>query len=340
MRAAFDQARRAHPAALHETFYRFGGQLVRLRAVGPALAAAVDRPFAHLAAAGDNLVPRLTIDLWDGAATAVPPPPDGPAAERAWRVAGGAATTFARGRVFRYQHGAGVTWLDRHSRHMVGWRAAATSLPIHERSKPLPLLLSIWYHDRDIHVVHAALVARDGQGLLIGGRSGSGKTTAALAALLGGFDYLGDDQSGLEVRPDGSFIGHSLFSGARITTDHLERFPGLRPYAISGDARPDKALLFIPEIRPDRCAAHAAIRAIAVPTLGNGPRTEVRHARKSEALCRLAPTSLFTPFGPGAGGFGALSRLVDAVPSYWLELGTDPSDIARAIAAILGGART
>jgi hypothetical protein len=309
--------------------------------MGRALAPHVTRPFAHLAAAADGAAPGLTIDLWDQAETGVPHPAGAAEepGERTWRVAGGWATVFAGGRIFRYQHPHAMTWLDRRAGHLIGWRESARGLPIHERSKPLPLLLPIWYQDRGIHVVHAGLVGARGTGVLVGGGSGSGKTTTALASFLGGLDYLGDDQSGLEARPDGSFVGHSLYNGARLTADHLERFPTLRPHVISGPEARDKALLFLAEVRSERCPPRTAIRAIALPMLGGSVRTRVRRAGKSEALRRLAPTSLFTPFGPGERGFRGLSRLVEALPSYWLELGSDPGDIARALTQILAGAR-
>lgn len=338
-RTAFDRAVRARPDTFHERVYRFGGRPVRLRVVGRELARHVARPFAQLAADIGNTAPDLVIDLWDEAETGAPHPRDAAEApgDRAWRVAGGWLTAFDGGRILRYRHPHAMTWLDRRAGHMIGWRASAIGLPIHERSKPFPLLLPIWYYDRGIHVVHAGLVATRGDGLLVGGGSGTGKTTTALAALVAGLDYLGDDQSGLEARPDGSLVGHSLYNGARVAADHLERFPTLRPHAVSRPETSDKELLFLAEIRSDRCPPCAAIRAIGLPTVDGAARTRIRRARKGEALRRLAPTSVFTPFGPGAHGFRQLSRLVEAVPSYWLELGPDPEDVGRAVARILAG---
>lgn len=42
-------------------------------------------------------------------------------------------------------------------------------------------------------MIHGAVVARDGHGVALIGRSGVGKSTVAAAALLGGWDLLGDD---------------------------------------------------------------------------------------------------------------------------------------------------
>ena len=75
--------------------------------------------------------------------------------------------------------------LDRQAQRLVGWRERTDPLPIHERSKPQAMLLSVWYSDRDVQTVHAGLVSRGDQGVLIAGPSRSGKSSAALTCLSG-----------------------------------------------------------------------------------------------------------------------------------------------------------
>src|SRR4029453_11571125 len=73
LRTGFERGARAHPSLLSETFYRFGGGVVRMRVVGHALARLIDRAFAHLRLPAEPAgAPDLRIDLFDAAATGTP----------------------------------------------------------------------------------------------------------------------------------------------------------------------------------------------------------------------------------------------------------------------------
>jgi hypothetical protein len=336
---AFEQARCARPAAVHESSFLFGGHVVRLRVVGHTLAHYLSRPFAHLQVASKSVgPPDLAIDLWDGAETGVAHPSDTAqeCGSRSWTVGSGVATSFDGGRIFRYAQPSSITWLDRGAGHIVGWRASGQDLILDERSKPLPVLLGIWYFDRGIHVIHAGLVARGGSAVLVGGPKGAGKSTTTLACLRLGFDILGDDQVGLQQLEDGSFVGHSLYSGARLQPNHARHFPHLGPNG-GGDAHGPGEKLLIPlsEILPERLARAAKVRAIALPRIVAATESRLRRATAGEALRRLAPSSLFTAFSPGRSGLERLGGLVQRVPSYWLELGSDVAGIPVHVAQLL-----
>jgi len=165
----------------------------------------------------------LTIDVWDETESGVPRPEPFVQTENdpVWKTGSGFVTAHAGGRLLYYQQPAGATWFERRARHMVGWRASGEQLAVNERSKPLPILLPIWYYDRDIHIIHAGLVSLGNDGVLIGGPSGSGKSTTSLQCVLNGFNYLGDDHVGLSAARDGCFEGYSLYNGARVAPDLL-----------------------------------------------------------------------------------------------------------------------
>ncbi len=73
--------------------------------------------------------------------------------------------------------------------------------------------------------------------------------------------------------------------------------------------------------------------------VGTGDTT-FRPAFKAEALRTLAPSTLLM-FVPGAArvhSFQLLGRLVDSVPSYWLELGGDVIQIKDAVRRMIDAA--
>jgi hypothetical protein len=330
--AAFEDATGRRPDVVREADYTFAGQPVRVRTVGCVLADHLTRPFAHLRACGSATTPpALTIDVWDESETGVARPPsmNGDGAELAWPAGHGVFALSAGGRRIRYDGPDWSTWLDRDAGRMLGWRASGHTLPMHERTRPFPFLLPLWYAHQGLQVIHAGLVARGDVGVLFGGANGAGKTTSALTCLCAGFDYLSDDHVGLQELGDGTFIGHSLFGSTRLEPDHLQRFPLLLPHAHhSSDPADYKSLVLLADVAPARLKPSVPIRALALPRIVDAPVTRIRPVSKAVALRMIAPSSLLMiPIGPGKQGFDKLSRLVARVPTFWLELGRDLDEI-------------
>jgi hypothetical protein len=344
MQAAFRQAVEARPDALCESHHTFGGHRVRIRLVGRRLAESFTQPFAHLTIPGvAPAVPRLAIDLWDEEETGIPcPAPAGDEGEReqGWEVGGG-TVTLSRDRQFAgYRFRSSLTCFDRKTEHVIGWLASSGLLTLYERGKPLHLLLTMWYGDRDIQLVHAGLVSRDDRGVLLPGRERAGKSTSALACLSAGFDYLGDDYVGLEVLGEGTFVGHSVFGSTWLEPAQLARFPALAPHATQGVYPWErKPLVLLPSLFPHHLARCAVIRVLALPRIVDAGATRFRPASKAEALLEIVPSSLLQQLlRPGAPGFRRLGQLVDSVPAYWLELGCDLERIPSAVDALLAEA--
>jgi hypothetical protein len=337
MSSSFERALVGHPELVTTSDCLVAGRLARLRIVGPDLARRIERPLAHTWVREDPaLAPQLRIDLWDEAATGVRcdgcPPALAPDAKHQ------VATASADGRFVVYKAVETRSALDRAHQHLVGWISASGRLTVYERSRPLVAPLLLWLMDRDVQGLHAGLVARDGTGVLIGGPSGSGKSTTALSCVQAGLDYLADDCLGLEETSEGKFLGHSLYGSANLAPDHLERLPWLAPHGIRGGGPwEDKSLLMLSNITPGQLARSASITAVVLPRVVPSPRTTFRPASKGEAVLRLAPSSLFVlPHARGArAAFEKLSRLIQSVPSYWLELGQDLDGIGFQVNEIL-----
>lgn len=332
--AGFERALRARPEAVSTSYYRFGGRAARIRVVGDALAGEIVRPFAHLRLESQpDDAPELEVDLWDGEATGIQ---IGAAKLPALVPGASDVTTSPDERHVVYHAEQLATALDRAERRLVGWARAADRLTVYQRARPFTAPLLLWLMDRGITALHAGLVAHQGRGVLLGGPSGSGKTTTALACADAGLTYLGDDHIGLETGSSGTFVGHSLFASANVEPAHLRRFPALVSHAITGSLpEDDKSLLLLADT-PCRLAAVAPISAIALPRVTGSSITTVHPASRAEALLRLAPSSLFLPHARKLKStFERLARVVESVPSYWLDLGSDVGDIAPRVADML-----
>lgn len=335
--AAFDRAA-AKTGCVRESWYRFAGRPVRMRVVGEEMADIMEAPFVHLRTRAAP-PPGLGIDLWDEARTGVEAPRDARTSLTAltWTIgAWSFVSSDDHGFVGSVRTGSGA-WLDRRGQRLIGWATSAGELTLHERGKPLHLALSVWYRDSGVQIVHAGLVADGDRGLLICGPGGTGKSTTVSACVCGGMEYLGDDYIGLAAEADGSFVGHSLYGSAWLEEEHARHFPLLAPHAIQSPSVPHpKALLLLSEVVPSRLRAAAPIAALVLPSLTPGATTRTRRTTKGQAYLRLVPTSVVGLIPqPGAAGLALLTRLVEAMPAYWLEMGRDLDQIPIRIRTIL-----
>lgn len=305
------------PEAVVERYYRIAGHLVLVRVVGPRMAADIEKALWHARVTADT-DPELTIEIWDdgevGPLNWAPWPEDA--------ETNGTITLAEEDRYVLTQRPSSVLLLDRLQGRIVGYLRGQDSLYQDERARPFHRLLSIWLDDRDIQFIHAGLVEQGGKGLLLVGKGGSGKTTSAIACLLGGFTFLSDDYVALEATAEGKIVGHSLYATCLI--DRVERFPTLARIAQAPNHDfAIKDLIFLADQQAHTFAAKTHISAIVMPKVVDRPDTVYRRAKRMEAMLALAPSSLWILPGSASFSLNKMDELVTTVPAFWLELGRD-----------------
>ena len=334
MRSAFQLASRQYDGPPVERSYLFAGRAARFRIVGSELAARVHAPLLHLET--QAAAPDLTVEVWDDEPTEVPAPTesDGIDASSRFPFSVSPDDRFAGHRWPRT-----LAWLDRRERRMVAVVSGTTLLSNHELGRPLEPLLLVWLRDRGVQLVHASLVSCEGDGVLFLGRSGIGKSTAAVAGLLGGLDFVGDDKVGL-LGSGGDFSGHSLGCGAFLDAGQLERFPELASHAVSPrGSRERKWLIVLSRSLPARLAARTTIRALALPAIAPDGSSSLRAASRKEAFLAAALSTVLSLPIDRSRSVDRLAELANHIPAYRVELGTRTDEMALQVERLLDAAR-
>lgn len=333
MRDAFEKAIVACDESLRTYSGSLAGQHVVLRIAGVGCAERITPPLRHLLDA-DAATPRLdlAIDVWDEQETGCPCPepwaePDGTNSEFGF-IMGSADDQWVGCR----RPGL-LAWIDRSSRRIVACIRDSGELTPYELAKPFLFPLLLWHCDRGVEVIHAALVEKGSQGVLFAGREGAGKSTAAMACLQRGFNYLGDDYVGLRSTSDGKFVGHSLYNTIWLDRSHASQFPEIASHMIPGTSQ--KLPVVLSEVYPDRLALFASIRFLVLPRFVDGAVCRTLPASRSEAIFALAPTSVIKRPCAGQSGLDKIAALVESVPAFTLELGADVAGLTACIDDLL-----
>lgn len=314
-----------------ERSYIIGGYLIRLSFSGAALLS-LTRALEHLAA-GDHSTPDLTICLWDSESTGqrMTPPP--------WQerdfLARGVIQGYNTERIYTaFQHGSGaVSVLDKERNLAIFW-APDPRVPYWEKGSPVRTILHWWLLSKGLQLVHAAAVGNSTGAVLIGGKGGSGKSTTALACLESNLSYVGDDYTllGLDSGP----VVQSLYSSAKLNSDHVQRFPALLPKIANPERLADeKALLFVNEHDPLKVATRLAVRAILLPRVTGLAETRLKRISVAITLAALAPSTIFQLPRAGNEAFKFLATFARQLPCFSLEVGTDLSTIPPVIEGLL-----
>jgi hypothetical protein len=324
--------------------FRFATYHIQLCVAGRALTHAMQAPFAHLRTDENDAAPHLEIELWDSSESGVAelPADHARAGGRTWdlsdSVLGDSVLAVSAGaRFVSYAVRRSVAWLDRHDGRICGWFPDGNDLSLHQRGKPLQMLLAIWASDRGLHPMHAGLVGRAQRGVLLPGRTGSGKSTAALAALQDGYAYAGDDWIAVGRAGDGNAIGHGLYGTAALESRHAERFARLQPQRVNSTSGPErKSLLLLSQSAPERLAHSVPLCALALPRVVDRSDVRLRRASRREALLTMVPSSVFTMSPRGSRrDTERIFELAEQLPAYWLEIGRDLRQISQRIDDIL-----
>lgn len=322
-RATIDDALAARPPAVTR-WMTFADHTVEASA-DRALASLLE-PFAHLETASTGN-PRLAIRM----AAA-------PADRRAWGIDGlgenGEFMVSEDGGVLVHARAFGMALLDRGGGTLHAALSEPRTLPTTERAKPLSALLSVWYADRGIDVIHAGLVSMENRGVLVGGVGGSGKSTVALACAAAGFEFLGDDAVGVRVGDD-EIAGFSLYGSVCLEPDHLEGIANVCPSDAIEASDHDKSIVRMNRIDAVRVGHGTTVVAIVFPRVGSESRTTVSTVTPRDALFALAPSSIIGRAVPGSRTLKRIGALVSRVPAFRLDMSSNLDEIAPAMRSIL-----
>jgi hypothetical protein len=337
MRAEGDAGYRDHD-------YSVAGHAVRLRIAGQGFADKLPAALAHLSRPrGEE--PTLTIHAWDEASTGTCLPRLvsrylffvemhcfdylGPRNEM---------TDFHGQRIRAIMHldPVIVSLFDPVRSVALYWTKDVARIPIWDWGTPLRIILNEWAKLHGLFLAHSGAVGLAEGGVIFAGKSGSGKSTSALACLdHGGLMYAGDDYSLLSVTSQ-PYV-HSLYSSAKLKgTSDFERFSHLLPLVVNRDhIERQKALVFLNVAFREKVALGFPLRAILVSRISGRPETTIEPSTPIAALRALAPSTLLQLPGDGRETMSRLSDLVRRVPAYTLNAGTRMPGIAESVEALL-----
>jgi hypothetical protein len=209
--------------------------------------------------------------------------------------------------------------------------ASAAGMSRGDLARPFQRVLIPMLYAQQLGCVHAALVAADAArvapGLMLVGPSGTGKSTTTLKLLQHGYRIVADDCFALEHDSGGPPMGHSMFGTACLTDDAERRVPGLPGTLVrpANMKKTPKSVLVFPAGTESPMARSIPVRALVFPVVVPSAReSRIVPIGVPEAMRRFMPGLRFLVRFDALGRsslFASLTRIVEDLPSYRLELG-------------------
>ncbi|HQA82534.1 MAG TPA: glycosyltransferase [Syntrophales bacterium] len=311
-------------------YYRIGNTTVCLKFAGDRLVPHLTPALAHLRLA-DDATPDLTICIWDSESTHVEmiPPP----CTKDCFTDRGDIWGFSSRRIKAAFHWieCSVNLMDLEANTGIYWVQTAETLPYWVFASPLRSLLHWWMEKNGYQLLHAAAVGTEHGAVLITGKGGVGKSTAALSCLQAGLFYLADDYVVAGLEPVPAVL--SLYSTAKLNADHVANFPKLSKFVQNPDKLDqEKAVIFLYPDLNRKLAYEMPLKAILTPQIVNRPDSSTKPVSRWEIQRAMSFTTMSQLPYVGHHTHDYISKLALSLPHYILEVGNDFAGIPKALA--------
>ncbi|MCE5195433.1 MAG: hypothetical protein LLF28_08320 [Nitrospiraceae bacterium] len=214
------------------------------------------------------------------------------------------------------------------------WTRDIRMLPAYETSAPLRTILNWWAEEHNCHFAHGAAVGTSHGGVLLAGKGGSGKSTAALASLNSGLLYVSDDYC--LVTADPFPAAHSVFSSAKVDPNNIFRVAHIANMRSNiKNIEDEKAVFFLYPQFAEQITTGFPLRAILLPSITGKHDSELLPASKKDCLKALTLSTMCQFPGAGKKVVNIMLRLVETLPCYWLHFGTDLTQVPNLIYNLL-----
>ena len=314
-------------------YYRIADTTVCLKFAG-------DRLVPYLTPALDNLrltdisVADLTICVWDSDSTNVEmiPPP----CTKDCFTDRGDIWGFNSRRIKAAFHWieCSVNLLDLEKKTGIYWVQTAKSLPYWVMASPLRTLFHWWMENNGCQLLHAAAVGTENGAVLITGKGGVGKSTAALSCLQAGLFYIADDYVITKLAPTPTAV--SLYSTAKLNADHVAHFPDLSQYVTNTEKLDqEKAVIFLNHGLDEKLILEMPLKAILTPKIADHPDSRIKSVSRWDIQRAMSFTTMSQLPYVGHHTHNYISQLASLLPHYILEVGKDFTKIPVAISHFL-----
>lgn len=316
-------------------FYRVADTTICLTFAGDALIPLITPALEHLRVPAAE--PDLTLCVWDSRSTSVEMVP--PPCTREEFTDHGEVLGFNSRRIRFAFHWSDytVSLLDRGTRTGIYWIGNARAVPYWARAVPLGTLLHWWMQDNGAQILHGAAVGSGDGAVVIAGRSGRGKSTAALSCLQSGLYYLGDDYVVVRLEPHPRV--YSLYCAAKLAAQDVAHFPSFADLVRDPEqaGREKHVMMLYPRFER-QLVPGMRLNAILLPRVAAGGDTTVVPALNREVVSALKLSELQLPhLDHRAQDF--VTRLCSAVPGYTLVMGANRQATPVAVADLLSRAQ-
>jgi len=328
---AFEQA--AETAGVHEHAFKLAGSPLLIRFAGYTLVGMLTDALEHLRIVGPAEW-DFTICVWDSASTGV----EMPRIECGWNrfTNRGDIWGFNSPRIrtsFHWVENA-ICLIDLERKLAIYWVNSAQGMPFWVPASPLRTLFHWCMEQRGRQLIHAAAVGTDAGAVLVPGRSGSGKSTTALAALRGGLYYLADDYLVVGMEPEPRV--YSLYSTAKLNADQVDNLPEFAAQVSNRHALDEeKAVMYLQQVAADRIRKELPLRAVMVPRIRDRTATTLSPAPPQVTQRAAAFTTMSQLPYAGRDTYAFFQRLSRSLPGYHLELGRDLEQIPTVLSLFL-----
>lgn len=225
-------------------------------------------------------------------------------------------------------------FFDRRHRCGVQLLRSSTSLPPWDGGAPLRNFLHWHLISSVCGLLHAGTLGLAGQGILLAGQGGSGKSGTVLAGLLHGLQSVGDDY--VLVRLDQGVVASPLFQTLKQDPAGCERIgiPLDSPLRQTLNWQ-GKHQFRLADLGGQQPVDQLRIHALCLPTISGAPQTRMLPIHGKEAFLALAPSGLAQMPGDRGSLFSFSAAVARSLPAYRLELSDDPEEISASISAFL-----
>ena len=217
------------------------------------------------------------------------------------------------------------------------WKSDTAPMPYYEMCSPFRSLLHGWMSRNGRYFVHGAAVGYPDGGVMLVGKSGSGKSTSALSCLTSQLGFAGDDYCVVSGSPSNGFDVHSLYCTAKVVEEkNLDAFPSLAEKILNPErAAGEKVALSLTEFKSSKLIQKFPLRALLVPLITGRPTTSIVPCSPQDAMMAIAPTTVGQMPFSGAGDLRFMADVARSVPTYRLLLGTKLDDVPAVIEELL-----